>query len=53
MSAPKRSINVIRAYNPAPDACLRALTVLLKKPARKEGGPPTAPDNDAKESNND
>jgi hypothetical protein len=52
MSA-RRNVMVIRTYRPEADACLRALTLLLKKPARKEGGPTTAPDNDAKESKND
>lgn len=41
MSAPK-SITVSRAYNPAPDACLRALITLLKRPVNHEGSPSPA-----------
>jgi hypothetical protein len=42
---------VSRTYRPEADACLRALTLLLKKPVCKEGGSPTAPQDDVKESN--
>jgi len=41
MSACK-SIQVSRAYNPAPDACVNALITLLKKPRNIEGSPSPA-----------
>jgi hypothetical protein len=41
---------VTRSYSPALSDCARALELLLKKPV-KEGGPPTAPKDDVKESN--
>jgi hypothetical protein len=46
-----KSVTVTRSYKPEADACLRALTILLKKPLSKEGSPsPATLDNDAKES---
>jgi hypothetical protein len=41
---------VSRSYNPDASHCTRALRLLLKESV-KEGGPPTAPQNDVKESN--
>jgi hypothetical protein len=43
MSNPRQSIMVSRGYRNAPDACVRALELLLKKSVGKEGGPATAP----------
>ena len=52
MSSPSITSTVVsRSYDPAPDQCVRALELLLKQPISKEGGPPTAPKDDAKESN--
>jgi hypothetical protein len=40
---------VLRTYRPEADACLRALTTLLKKPVSNEGGPsPATLDNDGR-----
>ena len=45
MSRRKQRIVVSRSYSPAPDQCVRALALLLKKPVSTEGGPAiTAPD---------
>lgn len=41
MSA-RKSIVVTRSYKPEADACLRALTTLLKKPVNHEGSPTLA-----------
>ena len=38
MKAPKNVV-ISRRYEPAPDACVRALNILLKKSVRREGGP--------------
>ncbi len=46
MSA-RKSITVSRAYNPAPDACLRALTALLKGSVNKKNAEP-APEPDVR-----
>jgi hypothetical protein len=43
VSVPRQSITVSRDYRNSPDECVRALELLLKKPA-KEGGPHTAPE---------
>jgi hypothetical protein len=43
VSSPRQHVIVSRAYRNAPDACVRALELLLKKSASKEGGPATAP----------
>jgi hypothetical protein len=53
MTTPRRSIVVTRDYCPAPNDCARALGLVLKKPVSKEGGPETAPDNEAKEFKHD
>jgi hypothetical protein len=45
----RKSINVSRNYKPAPNACMRAVELLLEKFV-KEGGPNTASDNGAKSS---
>jgi hypothetical protein len=42
---PKNAAIVSRAYRPTPGACESALQILLKPPAKKEGGPTTAPKN--------
>jgi hypothetical protein len=47
----RKEIAVIRNYKYEPDACARALELLLKASVRKEGGPATAPKDDVKESN--
>jgi hypothetical protein len=39
MSA-RRNISVTRTYTVAPEACVRALTLLLKKSVSKEGAKP-------------
>jgi hypothetical protein len=44
----KRGVTVSRSYSPAPDRCVRALEVLLKKPVTKEGSPTLATLDDAK-----
>jgi hypothetical protein len=51
MGAPSQNITVMRTYKPEPEDCARALALLLSKPVHKEGGPPTAPKDDVKESN--
>jgi hypothetical protein len=43
VSRSKRSVAVSRSYKPAPNACARALQLLLKVPVCKEGDPATAP----------
>ena len=48
MSAPTKGPLVSRRYNSSPDLCARSLALLLQRPRRQKGGPPTAPD-DAKE----
>ena len=46
MSARKQPASITRAYEPTPNACIRALEILLKAPVHREGGfPVTAPDN--------
>jgi hypothetical protein len=35
---------VSREYQPAPESCARAVELLLKRPAKKEGAAPRAPD---------
>jgi hypothetical protein len=50
MSA-RKSISVSRTYRHEPEHCSKALALLLQVPVRKEGGPPTAPKDDVKESN--
>jgi hypothetical protein len=53
MSA-RKNISVVRSYKYEPDECVRALTILLKKPISNEGSPtPATLDNEAKESKND
>lgn len=46
MSGAKRGAAPIvsRAYKYEPDDCARALALLLKKPTRKKGSRPAAPD---------
>ena len=48
MSASKRSATVFREYKAVPDDCARALELLLRVSARKEGGPAITALNDAK-----
>ena len=40
MSGSKRNVIVSREYKPAPDDCVRALELLLKKPVIEEVGRP-------------
>ena len=47
MSARRKSISVSRTYRHEPDACLRALTIVLEKPVCKEAARSAAP-NDGK-----
>jgi hypothetical protein len=42
---------VQREYRTVPDACEKAIELLLKGHTKKEGGPPTAPEDDVKGSN--
>jgi hypothetical protein len=50
----RKNVSVSRTYKPDADACLLALTILLKKPVTIEGSPALATlDNDTKESKND
>ncbi len=45
----RKGISVSREYKPEADACLRALTTLLKKPVSNEGSPsPATLDNDGR-----
>jgi hypothetical protein len=48
MSGSRRGVVVSREYVPVPEDCARALALLLKKSASREGGPETAPDNGTK-----
>lgn len=48
----RKNISVRRTYGPQPDDCTRALTLLLKKSAKKEATRSGSPD-DAKEIKND
>jgi hypothetical protein len=48
MSTHRQKASVSRTYTPDSDACLQAVSYLLKNSARKKGTRPGAPD-DAKE----
>jgi hypothetical protein len=45
---PRSAATVIREYQPAPESCIRAVELLLKRPVSKGGAAPRAPD-DTKE----
>jgi hypothetical protein len=49
MSSSTRSVIVTRSYSATPDACVRALELLLEKSVRKKGGPATAPEDARKD----
>jgi hypothetical protein len=44
MSTPRQHISVNRTYTSDADACLRAVSYLLKHPTSKKGARPDAPD---------
>jgi hypothetical protein len=52
MSARRKNITVFRNYQPVPEDCSKALSLLLEAPVRKlEAAHPAAPKDDVKESN--
>jgi hypothetical protein len=44
VTTPRQSVTVSRTYTPDADACLQAVSYLLKNSARKKGTRPGAPD---------
>jgi hypothetical protein len=48
VSGTRQAAIVTRDYRPAPDNCARALELLLKKSASKEGGPVLAAPDDTR-----